>query len=258
MGTEGDYNILAMELLGPSLEALFDSCGRRFSLKTALMCADQMVSRIEYIHTKSLIHRDVKPENFLIGLGPKSSIIHIIDFGLAKLYRDLKVGRHIPFRSGKLLTGTARYASINTHMGLEQSRRDDMEGIFYVILYFLRGQLPWQGLAGIYKQDKYKRIMEVKMHTPVEVLCAGFPSIFIIVTCLKGELNAILRHARKLRFEEEPNYAFVKELLKSAFTLNKFEYDFMFDWILNDPIRDPLSKTQFVRMDGLTEKQYFL
>ena len=107
------------------------------------------------MHSKLLIHRDIKPDNFLVGLGPMSHTIYIIDFGLTKKYRDAKTGQHIPYRNNKNLTGTARYASINTHLGVEQSRRDDLEGIIYVLLYFIRGSLPWQGLPAKNKHDKY-------------------------------------------------------------------------------------------------------
>ncbi len=135
------------------------------------------MSRVEYIQSRGFIHRDIKPDNFLIGLGKKSSLIYAIDFGLAKRYRDPKTNQHIPYRCNKSLTGTARYASLNTHMGVEQSRRDDLEGVCYVILYFLRGSLPWQGLAARNKVEKYKKIMESKMSTMPEVLCRGFPRI---------------------------------------------------------------------------------
>ncbi len=131
---------------------------------------------MEYIHSKCFIHRDIKPDNFLIGLGSKATTIYVIDFGLAKRYKDPHTFQHIPYRNGKSLTGTARYASINTHLGIEQSRRDDLEGICYVMLYFLRGSLPWQGLTAKNKIDKYRKIMETKMAISIDTLCKGFPS----------------------------------------------------------------------------------
>uniref|UniRef100_A0A8C2SGM0 non-specific serine/threonine protein kinase n=1 Tax=Capra hircus TaxID=9925 RepID=A0A8C2SGM0_CAPHI len=130
-GAEGDYNVMVMELLGPSLEDLFNFCSRKFSLKTVLLLADQMISRIEYIHSKNFIHRDVKPDNFLMGLGKKGNLVYIIDFGLAKKYRDARTHQHIPYRENKNLTGTARYASINTHLGrrAKPSRRPGESGL---------------------------------------------------------------------------------------------------------------------------------
>jgi casein kinase 1 len=116
----GDYNVLVMDLMGPSLEALFNQTLRKFSLKTVLMLIDQMIQRIEYIHSRNFLHRDIKPDNFCIGLNKTAHKIFLLDFGLAKRYIQ-KEGKHIPYREGKNLTGTARYASINTHLGVEQS-----------------------------------------------------------------------------------------------------------------------------------------
>ncbi|ELT99883.1 hypothetical protein CAPTEDRAFT_225149 [Capitella teleta] len=219
-GAEGDYNIMVMELLGPSLEDLFNFCSRRFSLKTVLLLADQMISRIEYIHSKNFIHRDVKPDNFLMGLGKKGNLVYIIDFGLAKKYRDARTHQHIPYRENKNLTGTARYASINTHLGIEQSRRDDMESLGYVFMYCLRGSLPWQGLKAATKRQKYERISEKKMSTPIEELCKGFPS----------EFATYLNFCRSLRFDDKPDYSYLRQLFRNLFHRQGFTYDYVFDW----------------------------
>ena len=136
-----NYKYLMMELLGPSLEDLFDLCNRQFSLKTILSLADQMICRIEFLHSRHLVHRDIKPDNFLIGLDKNKSLLYICDFGLCKKFRD-ENGKHIPSREGKSLVGTARYASIYSHLGYEQSRRDDLESLVYSLIYLSRGSLP--------------------------------------------------------------------------------------------------------------------
>jgi len=219
-GQDGDYNVMVMDLLGPSLEDVFNLCHRRFSLKTVLMIADQTLRRIEYLHSKNFIHRDIKPDNFLVGIENKSNQIYLIDLGLAKKYRDSRTHTHIPYRENKSLTGTARYASINTHLGIEQSRRDDLEAIGYVLMYFVRGQLPWQGLKSSTKKEKYERISDKKVTTPVESLCRNSP----------GEFATYLNYVKKLRFDEMPDYAFLRKLFRDLFIREGYEYDCVFDW----------------------------
>ena len=226
-GTEGDYNCMVMELLGKSVEELFNSCHRKFTLKTVLMLADQMLTRIEYIHNKGYLHRDIKPDNFTIGLGRKCNQIFMIDFGLAKKYRDSRTRQHIPFREGKQLTGTARYASINTHIGIEQSRRDDLESIAYVLIYLLQGSLPWQGIKAENRKERYEKIMEKKMTTQLEVLCEGIPL----------EFSTFLSEVKRLEFQEEPNYSFYRQMFRDLLIRCGFVYDYQYDWVDKSPIQ---------------------
>jgi len=221
-GTERDFNIMVIDLLGPSLEELMNLCNRRFSLKTTLLLADQMITRVEYMHAKNFLHRDIKPDNFLIGLNRKSTQVFVIDFGLAKRYRDPRTQQHIPYREGKSLTGTARYTSIYTHMGIEQSRRDDLEGLGYVFLYFLRGSLPWQGFAVESKKEKYDMIKDYKIATQPEQLGSGFPV----------EFSKFLAYTRALRFDERPDYAYIKKLFRDRMVADKFRLDYVFDWVV--------------------------
>ncbi|XP_072978036.1 casein kinase 1-like protein 1 isoform X1 [Typha angustifolia] len=221
-GVEGDYNVLVMDLLGPSLEDLFNFCSRKLSLKTVLMLADQMINRVEFVHSKSFLHRDIKPDNFLMGLGRRANQVYIIDFGLAKKYRDTSTHQHIPYRENKNLTGTARYASVNTHLGIEQSRRDDLESLGYVLMYFLRGSLPWQGLKAGTKKQKYEKISERKIATSIEALCRGFPT----------EFASYFHYCRSLRFDDKPDYQYLKRLFRDLFIREGFQFDYVFDWTI--------------------------
>lgn len=221
-GVEGDYNVLVIDLLGPSLEDLFNFCGRRFSLKTVLMLADQMLARVEYFHSKAFLHRDIKPDNFLMGVGKKAHHMYIIDYGLAKKYIDSHTNEHIPFRDGKSLTGTARYASINAHLGYEQARRDDLESLGYIFIYFLRGSLPWQGLKADNKDDKYKVICDKKQKTSLEALCKGVPVEFV----------QYLSTIKSLEFTDKPDYTQLRRNFRDLFMREGFQMDYVFDWTI--------------------------
>tara|TARA_B110000211_G_C14093227_1_gene560759 strand:+ start:13639 stop:14541 length:903 start_codon:yes stop_codon:yes gene_type:complete len=210
--------IIVMEYLGPNLEKLCRYCDKRFSLKTILMLAIQILNRIEKFHGLGYIHRDIKPDNFLIGVGEKKSRLYLIDFGLAK--KIITNGTHIRYRDKKSFTGSYRYSSIRNHKGIEQGRRDDLESIGYLLLYFLKGRLPWQGLGGSTKGEKKNRIFEKKNSTTLEDLCDGCPSAFYLY----------MKYCRILRFQEKPNYTLLKDLFINLFKKSDFKLDFIYDW----------------------------
>eukprot|EP00693_Jakoba_libera_P002967 EC693131.1.p1 GENE.EC693131.1~~EC693131.1.p1 ORF type:complete len:265 (+),score=59.49 EC693131.1:63-797(+) len=208
---------MVVDLLGPSLEDYFSFCGRQFSLKTVLMLGMQMLSRIKHVHANGIIHRDIKPDNFLVGIKKKSHHIYVIDFGLSKKFDETKKpSKHCS------LTGTPRYASINAHLGTEQCYRDDLESLGYVLMYFLRGSLPWQGLQAKNKKERLDKISQKKLDTPIEVLCQDQPSEFV----------EYLQYCRSLDYAEKPDYQYLKDLLKSVFVSHGYQMDYMFDWVI--------------------------
>jgi serine/threonine protein kinase len=212
--------MMAIDLLGNSLEQLLNDCKRRFSLKTVLMIADQLLVRIEYLHRRGMIHRDIKPDNFMIGRESKCNIIYMIDFGLAKYYRDQKTQQHIPYVEGKRLVGTARYVSLNTHFGVEPSRRDDLEAIGYLLIYFLKCSLPWMGVKAETRDAKYAAIQEMKNSISIDTLCTGLPE----------EFNQFFMEVRGLAFTDEPQYSSYRTLFRDRFLRERFIYDYQFDW----------------------------
>ncbi|KAA8523267.1 hypothetical protein F0562_009690 [Nyssa sinensis] len=157
-----------------------------------------------------------------MGLGRRANQVYIIDFGLAKKYRDTSTHQHIPYRENKNLTGTARYASMNTHLGIEQSRRDDLESLGYVLMYFLKGSLPWQGLKAGTKKQKYEKISERKVSTSIEALCRGYPT----------EFASYFHYCRSLRFDDKPDYAYLKRIFRDLFIREGFQFDYVFDWTI--------------------------
>ncbi|KAG1443621.1 hypothetical protein G6F56_010607 [Rhizopus delemar] len=185
-GQEGLHNILVIDLLGPSLEDLFE------------------IDRVQSLHEHHMIYRDIKPDNFLMGRPGTvyADQVFMIDYGMAKLYRDPKTKKHVPYREHKSLSGTARYMSTHTHLGREQSRRDDLEALGHVFMYFLRGSLPWQGIKATNNKEKYEKIGACKQATTTKELCSEFPEEFAIY----------VEYVRMLKFEETPDYNFLRGL----------------------------------------------
>jgi len=233
------YTIMIIEMLGPSLEDLYSLCNKRFSLKTVLMIAIQMVCRIEYIHNKNYIHRDIKPENFLMGINKTSHVVFLIDYGLAKRYRDPKNLHHIQYKENKNLTGTARYASIHSHLGIEQSRRDDLESIGYLLIYFLKGGLPWQKMKANNKQEKYHKIMEKKQTTVIDIMCKDLPI----------EICNFIKYTRNLTFEDKPDYSFLRNSLKNLFYSLGHEMDYLYDWTDSNKVQHNAPSTSKLPID---------
>lgn len=208
------YCFLCLQMLGKSLDDIFNEHSHSFNIETVLSLAVTFIYIIKHVHQSGFIHRDIKPSNFLIGYNDPQNI-YIMDFGLAKKYIDSQ-NNHIKFREGRSMIGTVRYCSINMHLGLEPSRRDDLESIGYMLVFFAKGKLPWQGLKKRKNQNHFDNIGEVKMCTNLNVLCDGLPDCF----------KEYIMYCRNLSFNQEPDYDYLIDM----FYQTKEDYS-SFEWI---------------------------
>ncbi|KAF8491428.1 kinase-like domain-containing protein [Gautieria morchelliformis] len=220
-GMDGGAHVMVLDRLGPNLQDLRRVCRGQLSLKTVMMIAAQMLDRIEFAHSRGIILRDVKPENFAMGLGTRCNVLHMFDLGLAKLFWNSAPDTHIPFREGRIGLGTPRYASHNIHFGREQGRRDDIEAMGNVLLFLLHGRLPWQGIYAPSVRAKLLRIGEMKAGSEFADLLLRSPP----------EFTRYFEHCRNLAFEERPNYQLLKEIFQKRMEQEHWSYDDMFDWV---------------------------
>ena len=222
-GHNSKYNILIQTLLGKSINKIFIKNDYKFSMKDCCMIGIQILERLEYIHSKFIIHRDVKPDNFLIG-NPDKEIIYIIDFGLAKKYMSSKTRKHAKFVINKKWSGTSRFASANSLRGVAQSRRDDLESLCYLLLYLMKGNLPWDNVYGINENEEILLIYKIKKYMKPELLFMNLPK----------ETAEFFSYCKKLEYEQKPDYNYLKNLLLNILNFSQEKNDLKFSWINSD------------------------
>jgi serine/threonine protein kinase len=212
--TTSKYNILIMELLGKSLDRVLNDYGGKLDLGTAMKIGINIISHMKKIHSVGIIHRDIKPNNFMFGSNENNSKLYVMDFGLSK--RWFHNDKHIEYRDGRDLIGTARYASVNIHLGIEPTRRDDMESIGYMLVYLAKGRLPWQGLKKKTKDSPIDKIGERKLNIDVKELCEDLPSCFY----------EYVSYTRKLDFDQKPDYDYLTKIFKKSASKNDIELEY--------------------------------
>ena len=230
-GEDKKYNILVENLLGKSLGKILNENNKKIPLKDSLMIAIQIIERLEYLHSKLLIHRDIKLENFLIGYDDPY-IIYLIDYGFCKKYRSKRTGNHVKFSKQTKFTGTVSYGSINSLKGNQSSRRDDLESAAYSIIRLMKGSLPWESIKGKTRIEILQKVYEIKISISAEQLCEGLPN----------EIKEFFLYSKHLNFEQEPNYKYCYSLFNNVLIKNGFSNDLIFSWIKDPTIKYKLKR----------------
>ena len=226
-GYSGNFYILIQELLGDNLMQIHQRKGFHFSLKDISMIGIQIMDRIEYVHSKYIIHRDIKPENFVIGY-KNNSLIYIIDFGISRKYKSSHTGKHLKYSLTGKMFGTVRYASFNASRGVEQSRRDDLESIGYMLVYLATGCLPWKGISlkDKNRERKYREMLLSKKYSTPEDICRGLPI----------EFAEYIKYCKKLSFEQDPDYEYLRNLFKQVLIKMNQPFDMNFSFNIKKSI----------------------
>ena len=245
----GGESIIVMDLLGPTLEDILqDTKTKKFTLKTCLMVLKQIVERLKIIHNKGIIHRDLKPENLLVPKNIRNALIYLIDYGLSKKYIDSKNDMHIPFKNDRSITGTIRYVSVNTHKGFEQSRRDDIESACYIAIYFLNGELNWDGIKCKTKEEKIQKIMEKKEEFKKNKEYKNLPSGF----------SQIFQYVYNLGFEDNPNYEYIFSIINKELEQFGGETNYeksLYDWQSIEFVVEPIFMLEEMKIKKIAEKR---
>jgi len=214
-----DRRVMVMQRMGESLSDFFKLCGKLFSLQTTLCVTMELITILESLHDAGVLHRDIKLQNFLTGW-KNSSSFYVCDFGLSDFYVDPQNNAHIPLTKGHSRYGTVRYASLNNHRGIEQSRRDDLESLGFVLIYAAKGAVPWQTIRNEDRRKKWSQVYEMKRRIKLSELCDGLPDCF----------KTFMENVRKLEFTQRPNYAYLRNIFQEEYDNQQFQRPTKYDW----------------------------